>query len=139
MTTSIPQAIVPCRVRRQSVSPDRSQELYPSLFFFSSRRRHTRFDCDWSSRRVLFRSRGEVLNAVNLAPVRADVLPRLQPWVELAAKLGSLAGQIAAGGPAGGPVGGIDEIEVVVEGRSEERRVGKGGRGGGGGGRGVGR
>src|SRR2546427_1149066 len=21
----------------------------PSLFFFSSRRRHTRFDCDWSS------------------------------------------------------------------------------------------
>src|SRR5256886_7009885 len=26
------------------------------FFFFSSRRRHTRFDCDWSSRRVLFRS-----------------------------------------------------------------------------------
>src|SRR5256886_9063979 len=26
------------------------------LFFFSSRRRHTRFDCDWSFRRVLFRS-----------------------------------------------------------------------------------
>src|SRR3990167_10892801 len=25
-------------------------------YFFSSRRRHTRFDCDWSSRRVLFRS-----------------------------------------------------------------------------------
>src|SRR6478736_634722 len=27
------------------------------VFFFSSRRRHTRFDCDWSFRRVLFRSR----------------------------------------------------------------------------------
>src|SRR2546430_3834252 len=26
------------------------------LFFFSSRRRHTIFDCDWSFRRVLFRS-----------------------------------------------------------------------------------
>src|SRR5256886_6558699 len=23
--------------------------LYPFFFFFSSRRRHTRFDCDWSS------------------------------------------------------------------------------------------
>src|SRR2546430_5883723 len=28
----------------------------PSSLFFSSRRRHTIFDCDWSSRRVLFRS-----------------------------------------------------------------------------------
>src|SRR6266480_8072045 len=26
------------------------------FFFFSSRRRHTRLTCDWSSRRVLFRS-----------------------------------------------------------------------------------
>src|SRR5689334_24471712 len=26
------------------------------LFFFSSRRRHTRWNCDWSSGRVLFRS-----------------------------------------------------------------------------------
>src|SRR2546427_5614346 len=31
-------------------------DLSVLFFFFSSRRRHTRFDCDWSSRRVLFRS-----------------------------------------------------------------------------------
>src|SRR2546428_6850100 len=31
----------------------------PPLFFFSSRRRHTRSDRDWSSDVVLFRSRGE--------------------------------------------------------------------------------
>src|SRR5688572_28349279 len=30
--------------------------IFIFFFFFSSRRRHTRFDCDWSSRRVLFRS-----------------------------------------------------------------------------------
>src|SRR2546427_9493906 len=30
--------------------------LILAIFFFSSRRRHTRFDCDWSFRRVLFRS-----------------------------------------------------------------------------------
>src|SRR2546430_9444451 len=27
----------------------RASCVYMSLFFFSSRRRHTRFDCDWSS------------------------------------------------------------------------------------------
>src|SRR2546423_6871003 len=34
----------------------RPREYFGGLRFFSSRRRHTRFDCDWSSR-VLFRSR----------------------------------------------------------------------------------
>src|SRR2546430_4620428 len=28
---------------------DATETLYVVLFFFSSRRRHTRFDCDWSS------------------------------------------------------------------------------------------
>src|SRR2546430_12813756 len=32
----------PCRARGASMSS-------PCCFFFSSRRRHTRFDCDWSS------------------------------------------------------------------------------------------
>src|SRR2546430_12238540 len=33
-----------------------ADDLVPNLgFFFSSRRRHTRFDCDWSSDGVLFR------------------------------------------------------------------------------------
>src|SRR5256886_8199436 len=27
----------------------RDRDVYGYLFFFSSRRRHTRFDCDWSS------------------------------------------------------------------------------------------
>src|SRR5260370_1142396 len=33
-----------------------SRWITASSFFFSSRRRHTRFKCDWEFRRVLFRS-----------------------------------------------------------------------------------
>src|SRR5688572_33272135 len=29
--------------------PNGATQSYPWYFFFSSRRRHTRFDCDWSS------------------------------------------------------------------------------------------
>src|SRR5256886_13061114 len=32
-----------------TVGMDRIRGLYRGRFFFSSRRRHTRFDCDWSS------------------------------------------------------------------------------------------
>src|SRR5256886_11178845 len=41
----------------EEVVRDAPREADNIYFFFSSRRRHTRFDCDWSSERVLFRSR----------------------------------------------------------------------------------
>lgn len=59
---------------------------------------------------VAYAERGEVRNAVNLAPVRPEVLPRLSPWLDLAARLGSLAGQIFPRGA------GIDEVEIDVAG-----------------------
>src|SRR5437762_4748468 len=41
-----------------------------SVFFFSSRRRHTRYIGDWSFRRVLFRSQAAAVSLVaNTAPV----------------------------------------------------------------------
>src|SRR5256886_5672770 len=40
------------------------------VFFFSSRRRHTIFDCDWSFRRVLFRSGDEAI--LKVVPVEDD-------------------------------------------------------------------
>src|SRR2546430_3572986 len=40
----------------EAISAMRADRKRGYLFFFSSRRRHTRFDCDWSFRRVLFRS-----------------------------------------------------------------------------------
>jgi D-3-phosphoglycerate dehydrogenase len=43
---------------------------------------------------VSFVERGEVKNAVNIAPVRAEDLPKLSPWLELASRLGSLVAQI---------------------------------------------
>jgi D-3-phosphoglycerate dehydrogenase len=63
---------------------------------------------------VSFVERGEVKNAVNIAPVQAEALPRLQPWLELAGRLGSLAGQIHPRGA------GIDEVSVEVIGEVAE-------------------
>ncbi len=62
---------------------------------------------------VAFVQRGEVKNAVNIAPVRAEALPKVQPWLDLANRLGSLAGQLM---PRGTGAPGIDEVEVTVVG-----------------------
>src|SRR2546430_1223471 len=40
---------MPVAVRYTQDAFSRSGWLWPVDFFFSSRRRHTRFDCDWSS------------------------------------------------------------------------------------------
>ncbi len=56
---------------------------------------------------VAFVTRGEIKNAVNVAPVSREVLPRLQPYLELAGKLGSLVGQLTRG---------INEVDVVLTG-----------------------
>jgi D-3-phosphoglycerate dehydrogenase len=58
---------------------------------------------------VAFFERGEIKNAVNLAPVRPELLPRLAPWLDLAGRLGSLAGQLIPGA-------GIEEVEIDVTG-----------------------
>src|SRR5688500_20040528 len=44
-------------------SGPRAPRLASTVFFFASRRRHTRLQGDWSSRRVLFRSKGKVVVA----------------------------------------------------------------------------
>ncbi|MBI4508175.1 MAG: phosphoglycerate dehydrogenase [Deltaproteobacteria bacterium] len=71
---------------------------------------------------VAFVDRGEVKNAVNIAPVRPEVLPRLQPWMDLAAKLGSLIGQVHP------REGGIEELEVEVIGEVADYGVSPVGR-----------
>jgi D-3-phosphoglycerate dehydrogenase len=57
---------------------------------------------------VAFVTSGEVKNAVNLAAVRAELLPRVSPWLDLGGKLGSLLAQILPRGV------GIDEVEIEV-------------------------
>src|SRR5256886_12175606 len=84
-------------------------------FFFSSRRRHTRFDCDWSSdvcsSDLLFRSRD--LNAP-LPPFRVPPLNVQRPNPEI----GTLR-EIESEGDLTS-----NALKLTVR-RSEERRVGK--------------
>src|SRR5205085_3447587 len=83
------------------------------IFFFSSRRRHTSFDCDWSSDVCSSDLVRDLRDARRLGPDRFD-----QPLLEVAAdgdemidQRAQQAAQQASAQPAGG--------------RSEERRVGK--------------
>src|SRR5260221_4084560 len=97
---------------------------YCAVFFFSSRRRHTRSLCDWSFRRVLFRSRQEVavhhqerpLQFITYQVERARCAERfrLAHIMERNAPLRTVL------------EGGFDQFSFVA--RSEERRVGKEGR-----------
>src|SRR5690606_40481276 len=85
------------------------------VFFFSSRRRHTRFSRDWSSDGVLFRSKAQELagtDAVTAAQVR-DGFEALDISEERLAELGL-----------------TDFSPAIKTSRSEERRVGKESRAG---------
>src|SRR5688572_32727456 len=76
-----------------------------TFFFFSSRRRHTRFDCDWSSDVCSsdLRREGTVGRAQPIA---------LRAWLETRCGADELAAS--------------DRVELRGrQGRSEERRVGK--------------
>src|SRR5688572_32448891 len=82
------------------------------FFFFSSRRRHTRFDCDWSSD-VCSSDLGEwlgILRSLGLADDKLSMHRKPYEFTQLiygCRKLGALR----------------EEASVVS--RSEERRVGK--------------
>src|SRR5688572_32426095 len=82
-------------------------------FFFSSRRRHTSFDCDWSSDGALPISHAGELSR----PALLDHIPEL---------LDRVAAMLRSEGGALEDVPSRHATERVDEGvRSEERRVGK--------------
>src|SRR5256885_6957751 len=81
-------------------------------FFFSSRRRHTRLQGDWSS---------DVCSS-DLYPTSAVLVAN---WVPLTAR-GTASSLVAVGGRVGGFVSPIlTGLLIVLLARSEERRVGK--------------
>src|SRR5256886_13028715 len=86
-----------------------------SVFFFSSRRRHTRFDCDWSSdvcsSDLLINLRESLLLRVvaAFANLCVNLIPNFLPSTKvLACRAVAL----------------LNQFDCAVE-RSEERRVGK--------------
>src|SRR3989475_6243698 len=110
------------------------------FFFFSSRRRHTRFDCDWSSCIFFFQAKDGIRD-LTVTGVQTCALPILQSLERLALRLQLRAVPIevvravdarkrlvAVGAVGEIPHAGrgrIEPLEIVLEGRSEERRVGK--------------
>src|SRR2546430_8910593 len=88
-------------------------------FLFSSRRRHTRFDCDWSS------------DVCSSDLTRLD--PAAQSWARRAGPPGTAAtaGAAAAAVPeeavpgAAAPAAAARAVVAPAAARSEERRVGK--------------
>src|SRR5207237_6620068 len=97
--------------------------LHISLFsfFFSSRRRHTRFKCDWSSDVC-----SSDLNQNILQPACAIRMDRVRSAAGFLCHLRHLHSERTASylGTNNG------RVVALSEWRSEERRVGKGGRGG---------
>lgn len=59
---------------------------------------------------VAYAERGEVRNAVNMAPVPAEIADEIAPWLDLCTQMGSLVGQLAGGGSCTT----IDELTIEV-------------------------
>src|SRR5256886_7756871 len=97
-----------------------SEEEFMFLcFFFSSRRRHTRFDCDWSS---------DVCSSDLVHRSREGVAARIRLAV-LEGGYGLLIGLVTALGMAAVLLIGVGHVRAgTLTLRSEERRVGKEGR-----------
>src|SRR5438270_972105 len=99
------------------------------FFFFSSRRRHTRFDCDWSSdvcSSDLHAKIVVVAGRVRNERVRPDVREVLQPGDEEDRRRGDRRGGDGdERGPAERDERLGDEQADGRDQRSEERRVGK--------------
>src|SRR2546430_11697026 len=88
------------------------------MFFFSSRRRHTRFDCDWSS--DVCSSDLDAEQAVRAGLALIEAVANLQTGRDpLQIRVGVATGVAVVGDLVG--EGGSQEQAV----RSEERRVGK--------------
>src|SRR5256886_3949162 len=93
-----------------------SYECYCLFFFFSSRRRHTRFDCDWSS---------DVCSSDLDAAVPAALEPR-QPTVSFRSTVGTEEDETGHGASDLLRLAfGADPVDRPQLDRSEERRVGK--------------
>src|SRR2546430_9114569 len=86
------------------------------FFFFSSRRRHTRFDCDWSSDVCSSDLKGKTWGALNY-DILADSPIEIGNHFVATYKLHGSEHEIAITG-----VGDFDPDWIA---RSEERRVGK--------------
>src|SRR5690606_40483112 len=93
------------------------------LFFFSSRRRHTRFSRDWSS--DVCSSDLAAVDPLELRRGMVDAVDLLQ-FLDVHAAAARV--RVEAGRDA--PVGGAEFIDAAAgpDARSEERRVGKEGR-----------
>src|SRR5689334_23523406 len=92
------------------------------IFFFSSRRRHTRWNCDWS-RRVLFRSH-RLLSAHEHVRVLDDLSRRgSERNVDWLSELHGDRFELVIGDVRDART--VDHAVQGVDHRSEERRVGK--------------
>src|SRR5438477_8857040 len=86
------------------------------LFFFSSRRRHTRLTCDWSSDVCSSDLEAAATRALGMGP--DGNLYALTPWSRQLLRIEYV-------GPAEQPPVPAATDDVYVASRSEERRVGK--------------
>src|SRR2546430_5712153 len=87
-------------------------------FFFSSRRRHTRFDCDWSSDVCS----SDLPSTGTRCPGRTSTIDQVRPGTIVLVRPGQrvpVDGEVIEGATA------VDESMLTGEPRSEERRVGK--------------
>src|SRR5256886_10008655 len=95
----------------------RRTRVYPVLFFFSSRRRHTRFDCDWSSDVCS----SDLTFGLKIANWFSENQRNIARFRDAAAQMavGKISGAVGTASHLG------TEIEERICKRSEERRVGK--------------
>src|SRR2546430_7716688 len=87
-----------------------------AFFFFSSRRRHTRFDCDWSSDVCSSDLEDELLAEARLLVLAADTKFGFNEFSRRAGDFAMSAALVTYR---------LDRNKIVDAHRSEERRVGK--------------
>src|SRR2546430_10567327 len=109
---------VTSNTRRCRPAASRHNVVHKCIFFFSSRRRHTRFDCDWSS---------DVCSS-DLMNVQLVPEPFVEIAEEMAEKLGIRGGDTVKVTSARGHYIAKAMVTKRIKAmkiRSEERRVGK--------------
>src|SRR5688572_32082109 len=99
-------------------TPSAHTRIECSSFFFSSRRRHTRFDCDWSS---------DVCSSDLTADLEPPAQPTTRPAAAAANDLLAPRMQLKQVRAVGRVLVNSKKLHVRAESleRSEERRVGK--------------